>query len=630
MSNDVEDMEIETQESSSDNHQQSSGTSHKEEGFLITVSVKWSEPNESIKKPAKELQVTLQSWLNKHHEGTNCSVLSQSEDGNFLIKIEPSTWSEFQTLNGLKLTRKDKTVTITSITATSPKQKKKTSEAASVNLHPLSTLQTDDDKIDDIEQNGSSVVAVDSTVEELPCRLPVPYFWYMSHIYKEQLQQIEEATGVKITAEVKVTFGSSGDQHKALCDFTDLNQKFIREFSTKTVPIKDIHPEAWSNTKKIIQKSDNKVLVTVSSEEMIIYGPSTSQDAIIESMNAAQNLNRSVGESAGADEDTPPKTDMNINDPLVTAGLTVDEKCWKVITASYDGHLDFIRSKFGVDFNASQSDVHKDKVDIKVRYRRPGGNASMESHAARALLRLCQKIQTSPIPLSHFQGASGFNGSLQNQRHGSKPEGSSTDPEFNAQLVSVKDEDEAAGDDEDEKCCICMDTFKDKIRLKCKHEFCRECLKKSKENLGSFCPICKDVFGVIEGNQPDGQMTWRKSTSSLPGYDCGTIEINYDIPTGKQTDKHPSPGQLYRGINRIAFLPDNKEGNEVLHLLKRAFNQKLIFTVGSSRTTGLDNQVTWNDIHHKTSIYGGPQCFGYPDPDYLFRVKEELKAKGIK
>ena len=32
-----------------------------------------------------------------------------------------------------------------------------------------------------------------------------------------------------------------------------------------------------------------------------------------------------------------------------------------------------------------------------------------------------------------------------------------------------------------------------------------------------------------------------------------------------------------------------------------------VFTVGKSVTSGQENVVTWNDIHHKTSIYGGPQ-----------------------
>lgn len=69
---------------------------------------------------------------------------------------------------------------------------------------------------------------------------------------------------------------------------------------------------------------------------------------------------------------------------------------------------------------------------------------------------------------------------------------------------------------------------------------------------------------------------------------------------------HPNPGQHYGPAHRIAYLPDNEEGREILQLFRKAFKQKLIFTVGQSRTTGHQNVITWNDIHHKTSINGGP------------------------
>uniref|UniRef100_A0A669DX03 E3 ubiquitin-protein ligase n=1 Tax=Oreochromis niloticus TaxID=8128 RepID=A0A669DX03_ORENI len=187
-----------------------------------------------------------------------------------------------------------------------------------------------------------------------------------------------------------------------------------------------------------------------------------------------------------------------------------------------------------------------------------------------------------------------------------------------------------SGDQKDERCPICLDRFKNKKQLKCKDEFCEDCLRQAQDANGPICPVCRVVFGKIIGDQPDGRMSHQTLRTSLPGYsDCGTIVINYVIPSGIQTAKHPNPGQLYSGIHRTAYLPDNKEGNEVLQLLKRAFQQRLIFTVGTSRTTGLDNQVTWNDIPHKTSTSGGPDRFGYPDPEYLSRVKEELKAKGI-
>ncbi|KAL3058455.1 hypothetical protein OYC64_010587 [Pagothenia borchgrevinki] len=148
--------------------------------------------------------------------------------------------------------------------------------------------------------------------------------------------------------------------------------------------------------------------------------------------------------------------------------------------------------------------------------------------------------------------------------------------------------------------------------------------------MGPTCPLCKDVFGMMKGDQPDGKMTTEKRTFDLNGYPgCGTIIINYNISSGNQTAKHPNPGKYFHSCQRTAYLPDNKDGREVLRLLQKAFDQKLIFTVGTSRTSGMDDVVTWNDIHHKTSTSGGPQSYGYPDPHYLGRVREELKAKGI-
>ena len=69
---------------------------------------------------------------------------------------------------------------------------------------------------------------------------------------------------------------------------------------------------------------------------------------------------------------------------------------------------------------------------------------------------------------------------------------------------------------------------------------------------------------------------------------------------------HPHPGKRFMGTVRTAFLPDNVEGREVCDMLRRAFDARLVFTVGRSITTGLDNVVIWNDIHHKTQTHGQP------------------------
>ncbi|XP_068452379.1 E3 ubiquitin-protein ligase DTX3L [Clinocottus analis] len=187
------------------------------------------------------------------------------------------------------------------------------------------------------------------------------------------------------------------------------------------------------------------------------------------------------------------------------------------------------------------------------------------------------------------------------------------------------------GPDED-PCPICMEPIDtaEKDTLRCKHSFCRSCLKRAFD-YKPVCPTCGELYGVLTGTQPDGgEMKVSTNASSLPGYEKhGTIVIRYYIPSGIQKEEHPNPGQPYEGASRTCYLPDSSEGRRVLALLRRAFHQKLVFTVGRSTTRGRNNMVTWNDIHHKTSPHGGPTCYGYPDADYLSRVKDELKVKGI-
>ena len=46
-----------------------------------------------------------------------------------------------------------------------------------------------------------------------------------------------------------------------------------------------------------------------------------------------------------------------------------------------------------------------------------------------------------------------------------------------------------------------------------------------------------------------------------------------------------------------------------LKLLQKAWEARMIFTVGTSVTTGMSDCVVWNNIHHKTSSSLGP-CVG--------------------
>ena len=59
-----------------------------------------------------------------------------------------------------------------------------------------------------------------------------------------------------------------------------------------------------------------------------------------------------------------------------------------------------------------------------------------------------------------------------------------------------------------------------------------------------------------------------------------------------------------------------------------AWKRRLIFTVGTSSTTGETDTVVWNEIHHKTEMDRNVTGHGYPDPNYLQNVLAELAALG--
>lgn len=92
-------------------------------------------------------------------------------------------------------------------------------------------------------------------------------------------------------------------------------------------------------------------------------------------------------------------------------------------------------------------------------------------------------------------------------------------------------------DPEDESCPICMEQIvtTEKKTLRCKHSFCRQCLKTAFE-YKPVCPTCGEIYSPLTGTQPDGgRMDVTQNSSSLPGYErYGTIVIHYTIPSGIQ------------------------------------------------------------------------------------------------
>ncbi|XP_061904923.1 probable E3 ubiquitin-protein ligase DTX2 isoform X3 [Entelurus aequoreus] len=211
----------------------------------------------------------------------------------------------------------------------------------------------------------------------------------------------------------------------------------------------------------------------------------------------------------------------------------------------------------------------------------------------------------------------------------------------------------------DEDCIICMDQLSNPSGyetpapteeggqsippdavgkfIKCGHTLHMLCMLAMYNNGtkdGSLqCPSCKTIYGEKTGTQPlKGKMEIYSIAQALPGHrDCGTIQIIYSIPPGIQGPEHPNPGQPFtcRGFPRFCFLPDSDKGRKVLELLKVAWMRRLIFTVGTSSTTGEPDTVVWNGIHHKTEMMSNLSGHGYPDPNYLDNVLSELASQGV-
>lgn len=190
-----------------------------------------------------------------------------------------------------------------------------------------------------------------------------------------------------------------------------------------------------------------------------------------------------------------------------------------------------------------------------------------------------------------------------------------------------------------EDCSICLCSLQEKrsvTLLKCEHSFHRGCIEAWFQSRPR-CPECLTVYGTIIGTQPPGEMHIdyieygsKRVNSRLAGYaNVDVIKITYRFPSGIQTAEHPNPGRPYAGTVRIAYLPRNRDGEEVLELLKKAWKQRLLFCVGTSVTTGQSDVVIWSGIHHKTRTSGGSSNHGYPDENYFSRVKKELEDSGV-
>ncbi|MCW7554719.1 hypothetical protein NX722_19280 [Endozoicomonas gorgoniicola] len=181
-------------------------------------------------------------------------------------------------------------------------------------------------------------------------------------------------------------------------------------------------------------------------------------------------------------------------------------------------------------------------------------------------------------------------------------------------------------------CPICLNNGSSGITVKtvCNHQIHQLCLEGLLASTHTNkCPVCRTPLTPIRGNQPAGTMSWVVIDDSCPGENTlEIIEITYRVLPGitiiSGQEVH------YPGETRTAYLPNHKKGRKALRMLRKAFEQGLVLTVGYSQTRRANNVVTWNDIPHKTQKRARPENHGYPDPHYVDRLIEILKEYGIR
>jgi hypothetical protein len=102
----------------------------------------------------------------------------------------------------------------------------------------------------------------------------------------------------------------------------------------------------------------------------------------------------------------------------------------------------------------------------------------------------------------------------------------------------------------EDECAICLENISaNSKKLKCGHVYCLPCIDKVFKTQGPKCPTCCAVFGVLTGNQPEGDMAYRILQQHLPGYsDCNTIEIKYWFKDGIQ-------GVIYNDSHVVLLKP---------------------------------------------------------------------------
>ncbi|XP_036242951.1 E3 ubiquitin-protein ligase DTX3L [Molothrus ater] len=508
-----------------------------------------------------------------------------------------------------------------------------------------------------------------NTEEIVEFTLETPLYEYFIHTHKEEMKELNERFGacmrIKGHDEHSTFIYISSNQSPELLQearnsFIEIFQEATRDLTQEKVPI--TKSDTLEETIVKLNEKFRNLLTKEEGNQLLLRGPRRE-------ILAAQKFLAGEGKNSQAEKN------MKISSQWYKYrdGIEVDASVFKLLETILSKEIENINGKFDTLVEIKE----KSYGQKAIIFRPKSETSDMSSHATESFISAFQsafamlgekvismklseyqkttlsalpnakkfedlnvKLQKNEVAEKYMKGSLlNIEGMQTRNRAPLSSELSSQEATGASKKSSVRQNNNLSSEGqtqaktekkEDDECPICRDKIENKeILEKCKHAFCKTCIDIAMA-YKQACPVCNAVCGVLIGDQPEGTMSTTTISSSLPGYpNCGTIQIDYDMNGGIQTSSHPNPGQAYGPAHRRAYLPDNEEGREILQLLRRAFKQKLIFTVGQSHTTGAQNVITWNDIHHKTAMVGGPTQFGYPDSSYLQRVRSELKAKGI-
>ncbi|NWX59782.1 DTX3L ligase, partial [Promerops cafer] len=498
-----------------------------------------------------------------------------------------------------------------------------------------------------------------NTEEMVEFTVVTALYEYFSHTRQEEIKELHRRFGARITIKdhdedntlIYISSDKSPASLQAASDFfIKTFQETTKDLTQKKVPIADSY-----TLKETIMKLNERFRNLLAKEEgnqLLLRGPGSE-------ILAAQKFLAEESENSQAEKN------MKISSQWYKYrnGIVVDASVFKLLETGLSKEIENINGKFD-----TLVEIKENSYDQKVIIFKPKPKTSdMSSHATESFISAFQsasamlrekiismelsedgkktlnmllnakkfedlnvklkkyedKLIISGLP-DHLYAAEKYTKALLNTEDSTQTKNraplssdlSSQEATGTAKKSSIRQKNNLSSEGEtqakteekeDDECPICRDKIKNNETLeKCKHAFCKTCIDRAM-TYKQACPVCNTVCGVLTGNQPEGTMSTKTIHFSLPGYpNCDTIQIDYVMCGGIQTNSHPNPGQRYGPAYRRAYLPDNEEGREILQLLRRAFNQKLIFTVGESRTTGEQNVITWNDIHHKTATEGGP------------------------